>query len=62
MFNKRDYRSYFKQLYQVELMMKKEGRALLKLVPDKDSKELLNILIADEIKHAKIVKEMMNLI
>lgn len=62
MFNKKDYRSYFKQLYQVELMMRREGKDLLKLVSDPKSQELLKSLVADEIRHAKLVKEMMDLI
>jgi len=62
MFNKKDYRSYFRQLYSVELGMKQEGEDLLKLVSDPESQRLLKILIADEIRHAKIVKEMMELI
>lgn len=62
MFNKKDYRSYFKQLYQVELIMRQEGKDLLKLVTDAESQELLKSLVADEIRHAKLVKEMMDLI
>ncbi|MCX6795160.1 MAG: hypothetical protein NT165_00260 [Candidatus Falkowbacteria bacterium] len=62
MFNKKDYRSYFQQLYQVELTMKQEGKELMALVPDRASKEILKSLVADEIRHAKIVKEMMALI
>jgi len=62
MFNKKDYRSYFRQLYSVELGMKQEGEDLLKLVNDPESQGLLKALIADEVKHAKIVKEMMELI
>ncbi|MEI6529015.1 MAG: hypothetical protein WCN88_01245 [Candidatus Falkowbacteria bacterium] len=62
MFNNNDYRTYFKQLYEVELMMKREGEELLKLVPDEESQLILKSLVADEIRHAKIVKEMMALI
>lgn len=62
MFNNNDYRSYFKQLYEVELTMKREGEELLRLVPDEESQSLLKSLVTDEIRHAKIVKEMMALI
>ena len=62
MFNKKDYKSYFNQLYQVELTMKREGKELLALVSDEDSQQILKSLINDEIRHAKIVKEMMALI
>ncbi|HLD31627.1 MAG TPA: hypothetical protein VJB37_01905 [Patescibacteria group bacterium] len=62
MFTKKDYRNFFLQLYEVEITMKNGGRRLIKLVPDQKSKKLLKKLIADEIRHAKIVKEMMKLI
>jgi hypothetical protein len=62
MFNKKDYRTYFKQLYEVEIIMRKEGEELLKLVKDIESQKLLKSLVADEIRHAKIVKQMLDLI
>lgn len=62
MFNKKDYLSYFKQLYEIEIVMKKETEQLLKLVADKESKKIIARIRADEIRHAKIVREMIKLI
>lgn len=62
MFTKKDYLSYFKQIYSVELFMIQEGKDLLKIVTDKEAVGLINQLIADEKRHAKIVKDMMKLI
>ena len=62
MFKKKDYREYFDELLKVELHMKQEGEALIKMFTNKDAKQLLRALIADEVRHAKIVKEMKKLI
>jgi hypothetical protein len=62
MFTKKDYLSYLKQLHSVELFMVKEGEDLLKIIDDKEARGLINQLISDEKRHAKIVKDMMKLI
>ena len=62
MFNKKDYLSYFEQLYKIELTMKKETEELLKLIKDKKSQKIIKKIHADEVRHSKIVKEMIKLI
>lgn len=58
MFQKKDYLEYFENLYQIELGMEKEGRALLKIIDDPVARTLLRKLIDDEIRHKKIVKSL----
>ena len=62
MFKKKDYVDYFKQLYDVEVVMKKEVEALLKIVDHPKAKIILEQIRKDEIRHAKIVKSMFKLI
>ena len=62
MFKKKDYLEYFEELYNVELVMKKEAEDLLKIITEKKSRKILKQIVADEIRHAKIVKEMINII
>lgn len=62
MFNKKDYASYFKQLYAIELDMKREAQKLLKIIEHPEARVLLKKIVADEIRHAKIVKDMTSLI
>jgi len=62
MFNKKDYLKYFDELYRVEIMMKKEATELLKVVTQKDAKIIIEQIKADEIRHAKIVKDLIKLI
>ncbi len=62
MLNKKDYLNYLDQIYKVEMGMKREAKALMGLIKDKESREILNKLLADEIRHIKIVKEMMKII
>jgi rubrerythrin len=62
MFNKKDYLNYFKQLYDVEIVMKKEVKELLKIVNEPEAKKILERIREDEIRHADIVKEMIKLI
>ncbi len=62
MFNTRDYRVYFTQLYQIELNMKRKAEKLLELIDDPIAKNKLQSIIDDEIKHIKIVQAMKDLI
>lgn len=62
MLNKKDYREYFNELYSIEIGMRKEVEGLLKILKDKESKAILTVIRKDEIRHAKIVKEMFELI
>lgn len=62
MFKKKDYLEYFHQLYVVEMNMKKEAEGLAKLIDTPQIKKLLQGIIADEVRHAKIVKSMIDLI
>jgi hypothetical protein len=62
MFNKKDYLDYFGQLYDVEIIMKKEVEELLKIIEDPIAREILDRIRKDEIRHAKIIKSMIKLI
>ncbi len=62
MFEKKDYKEYFANLYDIELEMEREGKALLKIVEDPLAKKLLRKLISDEARHKKIVKSLQKLI
>jgi rubrerythrin len=62
MFTKKDYLSYFQQLYEVELLMIKDGKDLLKIIKEEEARFLIKKLIEDEKKHAKIVQEMIAII
>lgn len=62
MFSRKDYVTYFDQLYQIELGMEKEGRDLLKLVKHPEAQKLIKALIRDEVRHKRIVKSLMKLI
>lgn len=62
MFSKKDYLDYFKQLYDVEIVMKKEVEQLLKIVDLPEARKILERIREDEIRHAKIVKDMIKLI
>lgn len=62
MFNKKDYLSYFKQLYEIEIAMKKEAKGLSELIADKESQKIIRKIYRDELRHARIVKEMIKLI
>lgn len=62
MFAKKDYKEYFSNLYDIELEMEREGKALLKIVDDPLAKKLLRKLIKDEARHKKIVKSLQKLI
>jgi hypothetical protein len=62
MFNKKDYLDYFGQLYDVEIIMKKEVEELLEIIEDPIAREILDRIRKDEIRHAKIIKSMIKLI
>ncbi|MFA6161383.1 MAG: hypothetical protein WCT54_05125 [Patescibacteria group bacterium] len=62
MFKKKDYVTYFDQLYKIEVEMEREGRDLLKMVNEPEAQELLRHLIREEVEHKKIVKSLKNLI
>ncbi len=62
MFNKQGYLEYFKELYDVEITMKEDVEKLLEIVDDPASREILERIKADEIRHAEIVTSMMKLI
>jgi hypothetical protein len=62
MFKRKDYIDYFKQLYDVEIIMKKEVEDLLKIIEEPAAKELLERIRKDEMRHARIVKSMIKLI
>lgn len=62
MFNKKDYLQYFEELYIVEINMKEEMNDLLKIIDNPKAVEIIKKIKADEIKHAKIVKDLMKLL
>jgi hypothetical protein len=62
MLNKKDYLNYFKQLYDVEIVMKKETEKLLEIIQEPEARKIIKRIREDEIRHAKIVKEMIKLI
>ncbi len=62
MFQKQDYKDYFDNLYKIEMSMEQEGRVLLKMVADPTARKLLRKLIADEIRHKKIVQSLIKLL
>ena len=62
MFNNKDYRSYLKQLYAIEIDMEKEINDLLSLISDKRQQRILESIRQDEIRHAGIVKDLLKLI
>lgn len=62
MFKKKDYLDYFKQLYDVEIIMKKDVEKLLKIVDNQEVKLLLERIRKDEMRHAKLVKSLIKLL
>lgn len=62
MFNKQGYLDYFDELYKVEISMKESVEELLKVITDPESREILEKIRADEIRHAIIVNSMKDLI
>jgi hypothetical protein len=62
MFNKQDYIDYFNQLYDVEITMKEDTEKLLAIIDNPEAKKIIEAIRNDEIRHAKIVKEMIKLI
>lgn len=62
MFNKKGYLDYFDELYKVEIDMKESIDELLKIIEDPKSREILEKIRGDEIRHAIIVNGMKDLI
>ncbi len=62
MFTKKDYLQYFDELLEKEILMKKEAEILLRLINDNRAQEILKNIISDEVRHAKLVKYMRDLI
>lgn len=62
MFNKKDYLQYFDELYQVEIMMKKEAQDLLKIINNEEARIIIEKIEKDEIRHAKIIKDLIKLV
>ena len=62
MFNKKDYLEYFEELYRVEIAMRNEAEKLLKIIDEKRARQMLEQIRNDEIRHAELVKEMINMI
>lgn len=62
MFKKKDYIDYCKQIYDVEIIMKKKAEDLIKIVDNKEAKLLLNQIKKDEIRHARLVRSLIKLI
>lgn len=62
MFNKEDHLAYFKQLYDIEIVMKEDAEELLKIIEHPEAREILERIRQDEIRHAIIVQELIDLI
>lgn len=62
MFTKKDYLSYLKELYRVEIEMKKEITGIIKMLDDPRAIKIAEKIKADEIRHAGLVQEMMKLL
>lgn len=62
MFNKQVYLDYFKELYDVEIVMKEDVEKLLEIIEDPAHREILERIKVDEIRHAEIVTSMMKLV
>jgi len=62
MLKKKDYIKFFDELYIIELQMKGEVDALLKVITEEADVVVLKRIRADEIRHGKIVKGMITLI
>ena len=62
MSNKKDYEEYFDRLFDIEVDMEQEALKLQKLVSNKKAKEILSVIIEDEIRHKGIVVDLRNLV
>jgi demethoxyubiquinone hydroxylase (CLK1/Coq7/Cat5 family) len=62
MINKQGYLNYFEELYDVEIVMKEKVEKLLEIIEDPKSREILERIRSDEIRHAEIVTSMIKLI
>jgi len=61
MFTRELYREYFGQVLALELAMLKEARQLAALAPDSESKRVLELIAADEERHASMAAELLRL-
>lgn len=62
MFKKKDYSDYFKQLYDVEIIMKKDVENLLKIIDHPEARLILERIRKDEMRHARLVQKMIKLL
>ncbi|MFA5163281.1 MAG: hypothetical protein WC441_02005 [Patescibacteria group bacterium] len=62
MFSNKDYRSYLKQLYAIEIDMEKEINDLIEIIQDKRQRRILESIRQDEIRHTGIVRDLLKLI
>lgn len=62
MFKNKDYRTYLKQLYAIEIDMENEIKDLLRIIENKKHIKILESIRQDEIRHAKIVQDLLKLI
>lgn len=62
MFTKKDYMSYLKELYAIEIDMKKEMEKIIKIVDNPKAQKIAERIKDDEIRHAGIVKDLMKLL
>lgn len=62
MFEKQDYLEYFKKIEDIEIEMAGRAKRLLDNVQDKDVKKMLQKILNDEKRHAKIAESIIDLI
>ena len=62
MFTRELYREYCSQVLDLELAMQEEARRLAALAPDQESKRLLEQIVADEVRHAGLAAELLQLV
>lgn len=62
MFTLKDFLEYFGEILKIEKAMKLKGVALMKKVSNVEAESLLAELVADEERHAKIVKNIIKII
>lgn len=61
MFERQDYLDYFKEIKTVEEEMETKALALSRHFSNPRIKELLHKLVEDEMRHARIVNELISL-
>jgi rubrerythrin len=62
MFSNKDYLEYFEEIGRIEVEMQKRGHELSECFSDPRIKKMLRGLVKDEVRHAKIVTDLINLI